>query len=327
MQPIYNSWSLPLPNPSGIILGSNATFSVWLSPPFVVPSDKVAWTSLHHRVEFIESRYGENVRVRATSIGQDELRVCVEDSIGDFQLPPFNLTVMPLTVVTAKVGVVVASNGQAVVTAPSITQIFNVANGILAQTGMQLEMAQPIVSISDTNGYWDIDCQSNTFAQLLSEIEAFGGMKVYFVQSITTKAGLQGAGVNTPYGMVIAQDDVSRMGHTLAHETCHSCGLCDIYPDHFETPLAARGPISQERMPNDWGNYRLIGEPEIQIEKHMRWLLMFWNGMDNDIPSGQVYGVWYDRDATGQKRWHLSNAPVGLSGMTRTPSHQDLGDH
>ncbi len=324
MEPIVNELVPPLDNPSGIILGSNALFSVLVEPVQLIPDNKIVWTSVYHKVGFVETNRGWEVEVCATNIGDDELRVSLEDAIGDFNLPPFHVKVMPLTVVTAKVGVVLGPNGQWAMNGYSITQTFEKANAVLAQTGMQLEIDQPILPIPYQEGFWNVDCKTHKFDELLMQIPTFGGLKIYFVNSVTSKEGKNDAGANTPYGLLIAGNNAQDKGHTLAHETCHTAGLHDIYPQETNLMLYATGPICEGRMPDDWGQYSLAGEEEIQIDVFMQRLLMFWSGVNYDIPSGEVYGVWYEKDENTNKVWHLTNAPVGLSGITNVPAHTSL---
>lgn len=324
MQPIYSDLNLPLENPSGIILGSNAFFSVMPTALELFPIDKISWTSVYHKVEFVETNRGCQVEVCATNIGDDELRVSLEDLICDFNLPPFHVKVMPLTVVTAKVGVVCGPNGQGGVDGDAVAQAFDKANAILAQAGIQLAISQPIISIPYDEEYWDVHSQSSMYAQLLSSIPNFGGLKVYFANSLTSDAGGDADGVNTPYGMVIACGESTNgtprdIGRTIAHETSHACGLRDLFPNVISQALYADGAISEERMPYDWGNYGLLNGEEIPIGYLMQRLLMYWRGVNYDIPSGEVFGVWYTHGATNDRIWHLSNAPVGLSGMTNFP--------
>ena len=331
MEPIYSDLNLPLENPSGIILGSNALFSIMPTPFVSFPIDKIVWTSAFHKVEFTENYDNCTVEVCATNAGDDEILVSVEDIIGDFNLPPFHVKVMPLTVVTAKVGVVVGPNGEVAVSGYSITQAFEKANAILLQAGIQLEIAQPIEPISYNALLWNVDCRTYEYSYLLGTIPPFGGLQVYFANTLVDDDGDPAAGVNTPLGMVLAcADDTNGVprdiGHNLAHETGHACGLRDLFPNHSKAQLSADGIISEDRMPSDWGSYGLINSREIPIGYFIQRLLMYWRCAGSDIPSGEVYGVWYTYETNGTnlvKNWHLSNAPVGLAGMTNVPpSHQ-----
>jgi hypothetical protein len=324
MEPIYSDLNLPLENPSGIILGSNALFSIMPTPFVSFPIDKIVWTSAFHKVEFTENYDNCTVEVCATNAGDDEILVSVEDIIGDFNLPPFHVKVMPLTVVTAKVGVVLGPNGQWAVDGYSITQAVEKANAILAQAGLQLDLDPSLMPIPYDKGYWDVICSSNKYGQLLSKIPNFGGLKVYFVNSLSRNGEGTADGVNNPWGMVVAcgtdtNGNPRDIGHTLAHETSHACGLRDLFPYIISQGLYADGVIREEWMPVDWGNYGLINNEAIPIAYLMQRLLMYWRGSNCDIPSGEVYGVWYTHDTSTNRLWHLTNAPVGLSGMTNIP--------
>ena len=272
------------------------------------------------------------MEVCATNAGDDEILVSVEDIIGDFNLPPFHVKVMPLTVVTAKVGVVLGPNGQWALDGYSITQAVEKANAILLQAGLQLEIAQPITTISYNELFWNVFTGTYEYHYLLKMIPPFGGLRVYFTNTLLDDKGVPAAGVNNPLGMMLAcADDTNGIprdvGHNLAHETGHACGLRDLFPNHSEAQLSADGAISEDRMPYDWGRYGLINNQEIPIGYFIQRLLMYWRCAGSDLPSGEVYGVWYTYETNGTnlvKNWHLSNAPVGLAGMTNVPpSHQD----
>ena len=74
-------------------------------------------------------------------------------------------------------------------------------------------------------------------------------------------------------------------------------------------------------MPDDWGRYLKNGTNELPLEAFAPRLLMFWQPVKLDIPSGDVYGLWYYWE-NNDRHWNLSNTAVGLSGMTNTPVHQ-----
>ena len=323
LEPVWSSDTLPFDNPSGIIQGSNAWFHVDVLPEGLVPETNILWEVQGTNLVLMPTNRGSRVQVHAQTLGDDELHVTVEGTQGSFNLPPFHVKVVPLTVVTAKVGVVLSTNGMWAMDSTSITQTFNKANAILAQSGLQLEIAPPIVPIPYVEEYWDVNFQIGNSVNIWTNIPAFGGIRVFFDNTITMPNGSRGAGVNDIQRTLIANVTASDHGRALAHEVGHASGLRDLYPKVTEHGLVATGPVSPERMPADWGSYGLVNDEEKPVEYMMQRLLMHWSPVNNDIPSGEVYGVWYEwTDGTNQT-WHLTNAPVGLSGMTNVPSHRD----
>ena len=320
MEPIWANPSYPLENPSGILLGSNGWFTVSLEPSDVVPANKIVWTSDFNKVSFPGTGRGLWVESQPVSAGNDAVRVMVEDAIGDFDLPPFHVRVAAANVVTAKVGVV-TKNGVPATTSNNIVQAVSFANRVLSQTGKQIEVLWPIVEIPAEDGFWDVHCSSNQLYSLLAKIPAFGGLKVYFTHSIAMPNGLPGAGVNYSSGMLLSSTAVAEKGRIWAHEFCHACGLRDIFLSHSETALTTSGNIRETWMPDDWGYYGKNGTNELPLVDIVTRLLMFGQPEHDDIPTGRVHGLWYSVEG-GNKVWHVTNAPVGLSGMTNTPAHQ-----
>lgn len=321
LEPIHSNPTPPLENPSGIIQGSNAWFQVLALPLGIIPNTNIVWTSEFHKVDFAVTNRGSVVEVYASSLGEDRLHVDVEGATGSFGLPPFNVRVLPLTVITAKVGVVV-KNGVGATTTNNVVQAMSYANKVLAQTGKQIEVMWPIVEIPFSDGFWDVHCSTLGTPALLNEIPAFGGLKLYFVNSITMPSGGVGAGVTYPNGTLISTTSTTFRWRTIAHEFCHSCGLRDLYmSNQQETTLVASGNICSNRMPDDWGYYEKNGTDELPLSDIMTRLLMYWQPIHDDIPTGEVYGLWYSKE-NNVYNWHLTNAPVGLSGMTNTPVHQ-----
>ena len=156
---------------------------------------------------------------------------------------------------------------------------------------------------------------------LRSKIPAFGGLKVFFVNSMFSTNGAMIAGSTGPKGTIINAGSNSLRGRTWAHEFCHSCGLRDLFLTHSNTSLIASGEIRESWMPDDWGRYLKNGTNELPLEAFAPRLLMFWQPVKLDIPSGDVYGLWYYWE-NNDRHWNLSNTAVGLSGMTNTPVHQ-----
>ncbi len=322
MEPIWTSETLPLNNPSGIILGSNAWFHVDVFPEGLVPEEQIAWESQGGKLEFVTTNTGSRVEVCATNAGDATLRVEVQGSVGDFGLPPFHVKVMPLTVVTAKVGVVVNANGDWAVASNTISSIIADANLVLSQVGKQIVVDGDYIPIDAQEGYWDVVLQTAGVQQLRSVLSNPGGLEIYFVNSITRTNQELAAGANHITGMLISAVGT---GITLAHEFCHACGASDIYEAHSGTDLKARGKIREEWMPQDWGAYATDEMTLPDIYVFVRRLLMYGYTRTNsippkgDVPSGAVFGLgdWGYPEGWKTNLW----LGVGLQGMFQTPVH------
>ena len=85
-------------------------------------------------------------------------------------------------------------------------------------------------------------------------------------------------------------------------------------------PLEASGPLCEERMPLDWGNYTAGIEMTMDIGFIMPRLLMYGvaSSEKGDIASGEFYGLGWERNGTNVE-WNLRNQSVGLCGMTNLP--------
>ena len=320
MEPIWSSETLPLDNPSGIILGSNAWFHVDVFPEGLVPEEQIVWESQGGKLEFVTTNTGSRVEVCATNAGDATLSVEVQGAVGDFGLPPFHVKVMPLTLVTAKVGVVVSTNGDWALPEEVICARMEEANSVLLQTGWQIVQAGSIQPIPDEGGYYDVDLRSNAVHSLRTKLTQPGGMEIYFVHSIVGRHGETPSGANHLTGMLISAQG---NGRTLPHETGHACGACDIYASHTGTNLEASGEIREEWMPQDWGVYFADGMPVPDISDFLQRLLMYGytiteHGPKGDVPTGTIYGLGTYGPVFG---WETNLWGVGLTGFLHPPSH------
>ena len=318
MEPIWNSMPPPLDNPAGIVLGSNAWFHVDILPEGIVPEEKIVWTSLSNKLEFVTTNCGSRVQVRGDALGEDALCVEVEGAEGDFGLPPFHVKVMPLTVVTAKVGIVKNPNGMLAVSAEHATNIFANANKILLQAGFQVELNGSVQEIGPSNSqdYWNLVYPSASFDLLCSSLSQTGGLEIYFVHDIEAE-GKPARGLCSPNGIVIASNGD---GRTLAHEIFHACGTRDIYTEWPNVFSLVTGFPDSYRLPYDYGRYLSESGYELSQTLIIFKLLMygFHDQTKGDIPTRNVYGAYYEKVA-GTPIWNFGLVPVGLAGMTLVP--------
>lgn len=283
-----------------------------------MPEEQIVWEAQGGKLEFVTTNTGSRVEVCATNAGDATLCVEVQGTVGDFGLPPFHVKVMPLTVVTTRVGVVVTTNGEWVVSSNRVQQIIDEANRVLLQAGIQLKCESPI-PINDVLGYENIIVGSLEHNILIGSLPAQGKMEIYFVGTITHDLGIA-TGCYNPNGILIATNGT---GRTLGHEVCHAFGLRDIYLRWKDVDVVMTGPVQENWMPYDWGNYRTeTSNIPADVEGVMPRLLMFGKNQPDkgDIASGTVYGLTWEGAGTNIT-WSLQHQAVGLSGMTNSPVH------
>jgi len=292
LEPIWTSTDWPLDNPSGIVLGSNAWFNVDPTPYGLVPETNVVWTSSNSNLTFVTTNRGTRVQVHGNVLGNDELCVCVEGTQGELELPPFHVKVVPLTLVTAKVGIVVSTNQVPAREENAVRNMFQTANNLLIQLGLQIVPMEPFFYIPDEGGYFDVIETTSAEQSLKAKLSQPGGMEVYFVGSIHSTNGNPIIGNNSSTGLLIGGLGDSR---AMAHETGHACGLRDIYMSHEGTPKTVNWEISPSVMPDDWGHYVTDYGDMYVTRAVLERLLMYGvnSGYNADIPSGFVKGLAY----------------------------------
>ena len=326
MEPIWTSTNHPLDNPSGVILGSNAWFHVDVLPEGVVPEDKILWSAQDNKLTFATTNRGSRVEVQGMASGETELTVSIEDTEGDFGLSPFNVKVMPLTVVTAKVGIVVGTNGEWAVQASHAAELVAAANDILVQAGFAIEINGPILAIPDVahGHYANFSAHLTESVALLDTLSQPGGIEIYFVNTIESSERYETLGLDSDFGMLVASNATST---TLAHEFCHRGGLEDIFiahPEDTENPeFKVDETIDNTKMPMDWGRYNTNNEEPLPQAEIIPRLLMhgFNTECTADIPMDAVYGTWYCWN-DDVRIWSKSLAPVGQGDLVEPPQHQ-----
>ena len=323
MEPIWTSPNVStLDNPSGIPVGSNAWFRIGVWPDDLFPATNIVWTSSFNKVD-IPQPTGNRVQVNAIEEGIDELHVEVIGAYGNLGIPPFNIHVKPLTVVTAVVGVVELIDGTNLLVASSserVTTVMEDANKILNQACMQIEWDGMIHSIPATldDGYWNVVSGTAGITNLCSSLSSPGGLEIYFVNSISCRESPTAAGLHTTNGILIASNAHVR---TLAHEIGHASGAADIYTERTDTYSTIQGPVQRAWVTNDWGIYRGVVSWNPSHSSIIARLLMFGlsSPSKGDIPTGNIHGFRY-RYTAGSQEWFEDDSPCGLSAFTNTPA-------
>lgn len=193
------------------------------------------------------------------------------------------------------------------------------ANRVFVQVGVRLSLE----SIHHTNNvdWLDFDPEAYNWRvpnQMASMADGHGGLVCFFVRTMTGYYGLHSG--NT---ILIKTAATST---TLAHETGHTFGLCDIYTRDRNAPTNVPPdlPPCRSFLPGDWGtdseeSFYPYGTTQSNlIERLLMSGLGDWNGGGGkDIPFGDVYGLWYEWTVDPQtgrriKTWNLSLAPVSF---------------
>lgn len=203
------------------------------------------------------------------------------------------------------------------------------ASKMLSQIGIKLELE----SILHTNrtDWLSLPIPSTNLNTMIKFRDIFSvtnnteGLELYIVNEIDRTTA-----INHKSGIIIGNAVSSRI---LAHEICHTCGLEDIYPHHQDTTLDVSGPVSRERLPDDWGTNceGSYYQPGLLQKDLIRRLLMFGfedNNAALDISTGGIYGIERTRIIdpwTGRmsRRYILSFPKTGIEQIeTRSPTHQ-----
>ena len=315
MEPIWATQATPFDNPSGIIVGSNAWFRLDLWPEVIVPETNILWTAIGSHIELNPTNRGSRVKVQGLSAGEAEIHVTVEGLQGSLEIPPFHVKVLPLNVVTAKVGVVVPPGSTLAEEKTRILPVLNGVNGILEQAGLRLVVEEPFIQIDYVEEYYNLVEGSEDYYVLANTLTHPGKFLFYSVGSIQSSEGETLSGLSSGRKICFGTNVTSRI---IAHELGHSYGMHDIYDQYsLHTAWVASGLVRESWMQQDWGVYR---ESVQDIGNLMKRLLMYGFTQDNngDIAFGTVHGVGYDRNG-GTKVWKLKDVEVGLHGMTNSP--------
>ena len=322
-------------NPSGIPVGDTSKFKVGLDPMTGFTEDDIVWDNLGS-ISFVNNdNHGPEVTVRGDSTGEFFLSLAV-NGMELTPIPAFFVKVMTPT--TAPVTVWIVRNdtgGDAPIAESAILPIIDDANKILKQKALTLQWSGT-ANYTNREEWLDItDAMNPTNAvlnALLNCTNNTGGVEIYFINSLQNNSSDdQLNGVNDYLGLALAKgrnDAGGFNGRVMAHEVLHQCGLKDIYVRETDkTTLFVDGPISKERLPNDWGNgYYPKG---LTQEEVVRKLIIYGRSGRYDpepridLPSGSVYGLCNtNAPYTGDQIWYLDKGKVGQSSITdQTPNH------
>ena len=298
-------------NPSGIVLGETATFKMEIRPA-AFPDERIHWVAdPASRISFPSGSAGRSVVVRGETPGDVALRVEIDGYVGEH--PVCNARVIPKA--TVKVDAwIIGEGGIWARSENAVRGLFADANEILSQVGVELSLDS--VSFTNHVGWLNFNPSANGWAvpnQISSITNGTGGLVYYFVGNMGPYFGLHAG------GDILIKNTAT--GVTVAHEAGHAFGLSDIYTSQTnETALAVSPALepSREYMPDDWGSDSVRGfySAGLAHSDIVTRLLMYGEGDSGDgagidISCGDVYGLWYEWSG-GQKRWHLSLAPVGF---------------
>lgn len=301
-------------NPSGIVLGGTAVFSVSVQPASF-PDAAIHWRAdPAFLVSFPDGTNGRTVAVRGEAPGDVSLRVAIDGYTDEH--PVANARVVPLSTVKADAWII-GDNGVWARTEPEVRKLFDDANDILSQVGVRLSLD----SVNSTNrpDWFNLTNPPTVFPianQIVSVTNGTGGLVYYFVNDIRGYRGLRSGS-----DVLVERDGT---GKTVAHEACHCFGLSDVYAWDDDSPLSLSPtmPPSRGRLPMDWGSDSETDgfyPPDLTQSNLVERLLMFGRGKHDavDISRGDVWGVWYhwtNAPPPGGrvKSWHESLAPVGF---------------
>jgi hypothetical protein len=324
MEPIFSSTNLPLDNPSGVVFESNTFFHVEVVPAGVVPEEAIVWNPAGNKLSIAPTNRGSRVQVQGAVVGEEELHVAVEGAEGQFALPPFHVKVIPMTVVTAKVGLVVHAESN-VVTEFHVDQTLSEANLLLAQIGLHIVRQDSVEYIADTEWepFYDLNANSSALVDaLLGKLSQPDGLEVYFVHAIMEGPGGEAMGFHVNHKGIVMSATGS--GRTLAHEVGHACGMPDIYVTNSVAGTSVTGAMTPDGLPDDWGKYGDGGESGATFEDVLPRLLMYGyaTGGKGDVPSGSCMGLGY-LSAGGVRYWNVRNWEVGWGGISLMPPNHN----
>lgn len=300
-------------NPSGIVLGGTAVFSVSVQPASF-PDAAIHWSAdPAFRVSFPDGTNGRTVTVRGEALSNVVLRVGIKGYAGEG--PVFNTRVVTAATVKADSWIIRDGDNWAR-TEAEVRGLFDDANEILSQVGVSISLD----SIHSTNrpDWFNLTKPGvlQTANQIVSITNGTGGLVYYFVNDIQDYRGLRTG------ASILVEGDGS--GQTIAHEAGHVFGLSDIYAWDDESPLVLDPtmPLVRNHLSQDWGSDSEndgFYPPNLTQSNIVERLLMFGRGRHDavDIPRGDVWGVWYHWTNAPSgvgwvKAWHETNAPVGF---------------
>jgi hypothetical protein len=318
-------------NPSHVVVGSNAFFRVLLSGDILL-SD-IVWHASSSSV-FMQQNTGLLAIASPAAEGTYSLIV----DIADFEGPKPKIEFEAVEQTTTSVRAYILGYDNDFRTTPQqVTNLIAGVNRIYEQAGMRFVL-ETVVSTNVPASWVNVKLRSDDAGALQCNAicniaQNTGGLELYFVNSFDLPiTGINNHNEQDDISGIILLPTVSAV--TLAHEIGHSCGLVDIYvtdiihEHHYTAPLPpVSGSISHSRLPNDWGctspevhyYYLIVDQPML-----IRSLLMYGHTdvSKGDIPSGDVYGIWYIDPPDGDSAV-AARATVSFNQYTtRNPVHK-----
>lgn len=295
LEPITVEGGTPPWNPSGILLGSNATFHIDVEAP-QVPDAQVVWSVLSGDVSFVgATNWGRTVQVRGDGAGPFELQA----KVGSIMSPPAYIQGLVVTQRTVEVHLCIVRNDigeNAPMTEAHFLELLDGANDIFRQAGIRFVKAGPTIYTNKTA--WLClrfgDPSDDTMRhELQSIMHDTGGMEVYCVADLGSATGVNRSSGDATAGLSISSNANAR---TLAHELGHACGLKDIYVEKDGSDFGP-GIVCGAWMPLDWSGPDENGPgyyPQEMPQTNMICrLLMFGvkSTVKADLPVGSIYGL------------------------------------
>ena len=304
-EPVMSFTGGQMVNPSGLFDGGAATFHADFSGNVIL--DDVRWSAANGHVGVAAVSGSPSQRVVGLSPGTDTLTVDIDNYVGS--PPEFNITVYAPEPPIPVHFMFVCTNGHHVGSASDIPALIAGANDVYRQAGLRFACA----SVSYTNQpFWFLNSEMAYYQQeIVNAMTGTHGLEVYIVPNIAP--GVPGR--NLPKRGLLMTTTTS--AHIFAHEIGHECGWHDIYTSPGKDLPQMTTLLSREHLPSDWNNGSGPQEyypRDTQLATVIRRCLMFGlTSGGSDIPTGSIHG--FDKFGV------FGPIPVGTSGMTRPPQH------
>jgi len=302
--------------------------------PDTIPDSDITWTAAYGNVSFPSGNKGRVVNVQGEDTGKFKLEIDVK-GLGLNPKPHFYGEVLNPETVPVTVWVVRDDNGNSpAIEATKVTECFSKANWAFEQVAMTYEIVGSI-NYTNRSDWLNIVGTNSIYSQTreMFRLPKNGdrGLRLIFINTvsnvITTANGsmisTSVVGISGMRGIAMATKARSFSLISVAHEFGHACGLRDIYVRNSRTALMVTGPITEARVPWDWGGGYYPAD--VTQSNLIQRLLMYGESLEGkgDIPTGRVYGLWYEV-INGSRVWHLNEAngaPVGVEDLDRNPNH------